>query len=245
MFPTLFLPVTSKGLARSLAIFLSLLLISCSSPSGSPLETSDGTPGQEEAPTLTPPLELSLQVAADRNPPYVFGLTAKGKAGDALQIVILETIADQDGTVQHVPISHNGAPAFFSISPSFPPKTPLGHPKALLAVRDRVTESLQRLFIVYEGSPENESSHSLSEVLIRLDKLDTVSPPLEMGRVFSVPVHGTLDGLRLNRNPEGTQLTIHVAALAGDTSQPVVLIYDITSTATKVDPVDILMVPLN
>lgn len=226
-------------------VAVAVVLAGCSGQSESSVKTGEGTSSQEEPRALAPSPDFGLWVHADENPPYAFGVAGAGKSADDLRLVILEEAETPNGLKRRPVLTSTGEPADFAVSLADFEGRPLLHPRALLAVRDRSNEGLQRLFIVFEGTIDSGSAHAVGEVLINLNSLKTGELPVTVGRVFSLPVRGSLAGVSLSTGPRGSRLTVNVPAPGGDPSQPVILVYDISPDASMFDPVDILMVPAN
>ncbi len=217
----------------------------CSGQSEPSVETGPGTASQEEARAVAPSPDLELWVPADEHPPYAFALAGTGKSGDELRLIVLEE-AETPGTVKRRPVlTSKGEPADFSVSLADFEGRPLLRPRALLAVRDGSEEGLQRVFIVFAGAADGGSAHGLGEVLVNLNGLERGEFPVAAGRVFGLPVRGSLARVSLSAVPGASRLMVKVPAPAGDPSQPVILVYDISPDARMSEPIDIIMVPVN
>lgn len=226
-----------------ISVAVAIVLASCSGQSESSVETGAGTASQEEPRAVAPSPDFELWVHADENPPYAFALAGAGKSTDELRLLILEEAETPDGLKRRLALTSKGESADFAVSFADLKDRPLSHPRALLAVRDRSNEGLQRVFIVFEGTTDAGPAHAVGEVLVNLNRLERGELPVTIGRVFSLPVHGSLTGVRLSAGPGDSRLTVNIPALGGDPSQPVILVYDISPDAKTLDPVDILMAP--
>ncbi len=232
---------------RSILSFVAVavVLAGCLDRSESSVVTGAGTASQEEPRAVAPSPDFELWVRAEENPPYAFGVGGAGKSGDELRLVILEEAETPGGLKRLSVLTSKGEPADFAVSLADSEGRPLLHPRALLAVRDRSYEGLQRLFIVFEGTIDAGPAHAVGEVLIDLNGFEAGEVRVTAGRVFSLPVRGSLAGVSLSAGPGDSRLAVNVPAPAGDPSQPVILVYDISPDARMLDPVDILMVPKN
>lgn len=230
-----------------LFIFLAFAIVQagCSDQSRSSVDSRTGAASREEPVVASPASEIELWVRADENPPYAFGVAGGRESTGEIRVVILEVV-DSPGGLKHRPmLTSKGVPADFAVALVDFQGQPLLRPNALLAVRDHSNEVLQRLFVVFDGTIDGGAAHAVGEVLINLNGLESGRLPVTAGRVFSLPVRGSLGEVNLSAGPADSRLTVNVPAPAGDPSQPVIFVYDISSDATMLDPVDILTVPAN
>lgn len=232
---------------KSILILLAVAIVQagCSGRSEPGVDSESGTASREEPVVADPARELELWVRAEDNPPYAFGLAGGGGSSGELRLVILEVVESPGALIHRPVLTSKGEPADFAIFLADSEGHPLLNARALLALSDRSDEGLQRVFIVFEGTIDAGPAHAIGEVLVNLNSLETNELPVRIGRVFSLPVRGSLAGVSLSAKSGDWRLAVNVPAPTGDPSQPVILVYDISPGAKMLDPVDILMVPNN
>ena len=245
MLPSIHPPLIWTRLTGSTLILITIaaLLGACSGQSESSTKTGPIESAPDEAHATTVLATIKLWVKADQNPPLVFGLRGTEKPDDPLRVIILEETVNPEGLEQRSILMLSGKPASFQVSLTNSQGHRLIGPKALLAVRDSSDKMVQRLFIVFESTVDEGPVHTVGELLIDLRRLETGDAAIKPGRIFNLPVRGSLAGISLTSRPEGSKLIVNVPASGNDPSQPVVLVYDISQDSNIFDPVDILMVP--
>lgn len=189
-------------------------------------------PAKEDLPT-------AVSTHADGEAPFTFVL-ARDEAGARLRILS----RPEDEKIPAAPVlKTDGTPVEYKLAFRDREGRIALNPTAVLAVQDGETPSTQRLYILFKGDPVAGRVPSLGEAAVQMDRIASGGNALTIGRVFIVPVHGSLAGATLGRTPDRRTLTVNVPAPAGDPSQPMLLLYDIRPESPDPNPVDIRMVP--
>lgn len=234
----------NRSMATRAVPLLAILLIQlgCLPRSESDVKTTNGPEISRPEDT---PHEPDLWAPAADFPPYIFGVAGSGIPADPVRLLILHQTAASNGPERQVVRTPAGQPAEFEISLQDDTGRSLLNPIAMLAAKDPSRGEIQRVFVIFASRRGAEFEHALGEFLVNLTELKSGNVTVAPGRVFNLPVRGPLNGINLSRGASDSRLTVTVPAVAGDQSQPLVLVYDIGADAAMRDPVDILMVPRN
>ena len=134
-------------------------------------------------------------------------------------------------------ISGERGTAQISLSSAF--GTPLWNPVAMMEIPDTADASARRVYIACAGAGRDQGQ-GITETIVR--EVDG-GLSITVGRVFNVPVHGSMERADLRATPDSSQMFLNLPLGGGDRSQPMMLVYDIRPESDMTDPTDIRMAP--
>lgn len=179
---------------------------------------------------------------ADGGAPFVFALASDDRVRDSNIFRILPGKGGDKPTAAPVRLS-NGKNAEFAITLTDSQRRTPVNPVTLLAVQDKEAPSTQRVYVVFKGDAHGAPPPCVGELVVRLDRIASGGEIVANGRVFTLPVVGSLEGTTLSLSPDRGTLVVNVPAPTGDSAQPMLLTYDIKPNSRTLDPANILMVP--
>ncbi len=165
-----------------------------------------------------------LTLEAGTISPLVLVATAAGAPGEAAQL----QISDES---RELGSAHIALVDAIGMS--------LWNPVAMTEIPDTADASARRVYVVCAGAGRDQG-RGITETIVRAIEGGL---SITVGRVFNIPVRGSMEDTNLWISPDSSQLFVNLPAPQGDPSQPVMLVYDIQPESTMTDPVDIRMVP--
>lgn len=210
------------------------------------------TPGAEESEAIGKTaakseqgdvVEFILVADAETAPGYAFGVVAPEAERAPLKLVVLErTEAAEEVTYRRLRPDNQEDPRL-EMELKTSGGIPLSGPVAMLAAKTKDATDPQKVYIVFEGSENDGTPKTLVEYAVHLARIAAGGDVIAVGRTFTFPIQGPLQGLYLGVTPDRNSLAVHLPAHLGDRTQPMVVLYDVRPESTALEPSDILMVP--